>query len=48
MKIRLKGVTSPKIGVLLYFRYLVGQKLVNYEHGKRLTKPAPRPTVDAE
>ena len=30
------------------FRYLVGQKLVNYEHGKQPTKPASKPAVDAK
>ena len=33
---------------IFYFRYLVGQKLVNYEHGKRPAKAATKPKEDAE
>ena len=33
---------------IFYFRYLVGQKLVNYEHGKRPAKTATKPKEDAE
>lgn len=36
------------LSVWFYFRYLVGQKLVNYEHGKRPAKAATKPKDDAE